>query len=606
MKMRIPLLSLSLVGSALFAGLGLTAADLPTEAVQWQAVTLTFDGPEASEDGSPNPFRDYRMSVTFSQPASGRRVVVPGFFAVDGDAGESSAKSGDQWRVRFTPPGPGAWTWEASFRQGKDVAISRDESAGQGVSFNGQTGSLDVAPAPSDAPGFQAKGFLQPNGTHYLRFSNGDRFLKGGADSPENFLGYFEFDDTFDTEAHGEVATDRGKFIHKYEPHAKDWKSGDPTWKGGKGKNIIGAINYLASKGMNSVYFLTYNLDGGDGKDTWMWTAPDVRDRFDVSKLAQWEVVFDHMEKKGVMMHVIIQETENDENLGGGPGLNPERALYLRELVARFGHHLAIVWNLGEENDTPRPDRRDIARYIHDLDPGKHAVTVHTHNRRARRAYTGIIGLPEFHATSIQGLMADANAETISLRARSAASGNPWAIFHDEQTPASTGVMPDKDDPRHDKPRTEELWGNLMGGGSGVEWYFGYAYDHMDINAEDWRSRDAMWDQTRYALEFFHKHLRFWEMWPANEVAEREGTFVFAKEGDVYAVYLPDGGKTRLHLAAGEYTIEWFDPRKGGDLQKDKNGVLEVREGKMRDDASVQIEPPHHPSQDWVALIRRR
>ncbi|MEZ5397232.1 MAG: hypothetical protein R2724_31255 [Bryobacterales bacterium] len=41
-----------------------------------------------------------------------------------------------------------------------------------------------------------------------------------------------------------------------------------------------------------------------------------------------------------------------------------------------------------------------------------------------------------------------------------------------------------------------------MGGGAGVEWYFGHQYPHMDINMEDWRSRDRMWDQTRYALEF--------------------------------------------------------------------------------------------------------
>ena len=44
------------------------------------------------------------------------------------------------------------------------------------------------------------------------------------------------------------MATDKGAFIHKYEPHARDWDSGDPTWQGDKGKNIIGAVNYLASK----------------------------------------------------------------------------------------------------------------------------------------------------------------------------------------------------------------------------------------------------------------------------------------------------------------------------------------------------------------------
>jgi len=75
------------------------------------------------------------------------------------------------------------------------------------------------------------------------------------------------------------------KFIHHYQPHIRDHRPGDPTWKDGKGKGMIGALNYLASKGMNSVYFIPYNIDGGDGKDVWPWTSPKQRYRFDCSKL---------------------------------------------------------------------------------------------------------------------------------------------------------------------------------------------------------------------------------------------------------------------------------------------------------------------------------
>ena len=577
----------------------------PSRAVRWQTVTVTFDGPESSEGGTPNPFLDYRMSVRFTHEASGYASASAGFFAADGNAAETSAKSGNKWRVRFTPPKPGRWLWSASFRAGGNIALGTAASPGEPAAFDGESGSLEVAEAPGNAPGFSGKGFLRHVGGHYLRFQNGEYFLKGGADSPENFLGYFEFDDTFDTAVHEGVATDTKTFLHKFEPHAGDWKPGDPTWKGGKGKNIIGALNYLASEGMNSVYFLTYNLDGGDGKETWMWTSPDVRDRFDVSKLAQWEIVFSHMERLGIMMHVITQETENDFALGDGPGLHDIRKVYLRELVARFSHHLAIVWNLGEENDTPDRDRLEIAAYIRGLDPNDHPVTVHTHNTRSRRSYTGILGAEEFEATSIQGLMEESNGEAIGLRARSAASGQPWAIFHDEQTPASVGVMPDAEDPLHDKPRKHALWGNLMGGGSGVEWYFGYAYDHMDLNCEDWRSRDTMWDQTRFALEFFQKHIPFWEMWPANDLTSNEAAYVFAKEGEIYAVYIPEGNRTQLTLGAGEYTLQWYDPRNGGPLQTGRNETLTVGDASMRNEASIQITPPHHPGKDWVALIKR-
>ncbi len=576
----------------------------PENPVRWQPVTLTFDGPESSEDATPNPFLDYRLSVSFAHQASGESRVVSGFFAADGDAAESSATAGNKWRARFTPPLAGEWVWRAEFRSGPGVAIS--DASGESAAFDGDSGAIAVGAAPADAPGFAAKGFLTPSDGHYLRFGNGDRFLKGGADSPENFLGYFEFDGTADTAAHGGVSTDTGSFLHRYEPHARDWKQGDPTWQGGKGKNIIGALNYLASKGMNSVYFMTYNLDGGDGKDTWIWTAPDVRDRMDVSKLAQWDIVFSHMERLGIAMHLVIQETENDEELGGSPALHDIRKLYLRELAARFGHHLAIVWNLGEENDTPHADRLAIAGYIRSVDPNNHAITVHTHNTRSLRTYTSLIGSSLFSATSIQGRMEDSNHEAVMLRMRSAAAGVPWAIFHDEQTPASVGVVPDADDPRHDKPRKHALWGNLMGGGSGVEWYFGYQYAHMDLNCEDWRSRDTMWDQTRYALEFFQEHLPFWEMWPANDLVVGEKTFVFAKEGQIYAAYLPEAsGRTQINVAPGKYRLRWYDPRNGGDLQAGASPTVEVGEMLMRDDGRVQLSPPSHPGQDWVALLEK-
>ena len=42
--------------------------------------------------------------------------------------------------------------------------------------------------------------------------------------------------------------------------------------------------------------------------------------------------------------------------------LGVERKLYCRELVARFGHALALNWNLGEENSQTQPQRRAMAR----------------------------------------------------------------------------------------------------------------------------------------------------------------------------------------------------------------------------------------------------
>jgi hypothetical protein len=351
---------------------------------------------------------------------------------------------------------------------------------------------------------------------------------------------------------------------------------------------------------MNSVYFLTYNVDTGDGKDTWPWTGPEVRDRFDVSKLDQWEIVFSHMDRLGLMMHVILHETENDLKLGGSGGLNPVRRLYLRELISRFAHHPALVWNLGEENNMSTPDRKAIAAYIRALDPYRHPITVHTHVNTAAKDYAGILGDPNFETTSIQGDMRNYHADALLFRDLSARAGRKWVVFGDEQPHADSGVLPDADDPDHDIPRIEALWGNLMGGGAGVEWYFGYKYAHMDLNCEDWRSRDRMWDQTRHALEFFRRHLPFWEMTPQSVRSEPSTARVLAKAGEVYAVQLPKGGPAALELAPGTYTVQWYDPRSGGALST--GSVSTVAGGGMASLGS----PPLDAGKDWVALVKRR
>ncbi len=571
------------------------------ELKQWHKVTLTFDGPETEEQAQINPFLDYRMIITFSKGE--KSYTAHGYFTADGDAANTGATSGNKWRAHFVPPETGKWNWSVSFRKGSNIAVDEEHKSGEVCFFDGQKGSFDIGPTDKKNPDFRSKGILEYTGEHYLQFAHTkEYFLKGGADSPENFLAFKEIDNTYDADAGSGSYEHIGGFIHEYEAHIKDWKPGDPIWKDGKGKGIIGALNYLSDKGMNSVYFLTYNMDGGDGRDTWMWIDESERSRFDCSKLDQWEIIFEHMDKKGLMLHVVTQETENDHNLGGSAGLNMIRKLYYRELIARFGHHMALIWNLGEENNTPDEDRKEIAAFIRSLDPYDHPITVHTHHKAALTFYDGILGDANFEATSIQSSMESYHNEAIVLRQRSAVAGRKWVIFGDEQGPASHGILPDEDDPGHDIPRKYGLWGNLMGGGSGVEWYFGHQYAHMDINCEDWRSRDIMWDQTQIALNFFNKYLPFRKMIPSDHLISSSDNYCFALEGEIYAVYLLKGGATQLNLenTNSEFDIKWYNPRSGGDLI---SGDREIVTGGKR----IQLgPPPEDQDKDWVLLIKKK
>ena len=567
------------------------------ELKKWHKVTVTFTGPDTSENAKSNPFRDYRLNVTFVKGK--KRYVVPGYYAADGSAAQSGAAAGNKWRVHFVPSEEGRWSYTASFRTGPDIAISKEQKAGKPTTFDGAKGTFTVGPTDKTGRDHRAKGLLKYVGKRYLQFAEtGEYFLKGGADSPENFLAYADFDGTFDTgelKRKGEAAG--GKFLHRYAPHVRDFAPGDPTWKNGKGKGIIGALNYLTGKGMNSVYFIPYNIDGGDGKDVWPWTGPKERLRFDCSKLDQWEIVFSHMDKLGLMLHIITQEQENDQGLDGGE-LGPQRKLYYREIIARFGHHLALVWNLGEENTNTAPQRKAFARYIKDLDPYDHPVVMHTFPGKYDQAYTPLLGYKYFEGPSLQ--TNKTHSETVKWIDRSASAGRQWFVCLDEIGPAHTGVKPDKDDYRHDEVRKKHLWGNLMAGGAGVEWYFGYKFPNNDLNCEDWRSREHMWDLTRYALEFFQRHLPFTEMHHHDELTSVKGDYCFAKPSQIYAIYLPSGGTTKLDVGGSSvtFTVRWYNPRTGGPLQR---GSVTVIAGP----GPVGIGyPPGDSDKDWVALIK--
>jgi len=596
--MRMRLIIISLVIFVVCPGaLAKGKVKITGELKAWHKVTLTFDGPKTSEDATPNPFLDYRLNVFFTK--GDECYIVPGYYAADGNAGQSSAADGNKWRVHFAPDCSGRWTYIVSFRAAPNIAISTEPGAGSPVSFDGLTGTIDVAVTDKRGRDFRGKGMLKYVGERYLQFAEtGEYFIKAGADSPENFLAYFEFDGTYDTgglkregEAKGE------KFLHRYGPHEKDWRLGDPTWKDGKGKNIIGALNYLASKGMNSVYFVTYNVDGGDGKDVWPWIRPDEKLRFDCSKLDQWEIVFSHMDKLGLMLHVVTQEQENDQGLDGG-GLGIQRKLYYRELIARFGHHPGLVWNLGEENTNTDSQRKAFASFFKSNDPYRHPVVVHTFPKKYDEVYNPLLGYTDFDGASLQMNRTGSrtHSETIKWVERSALHKHKWFVCLDEFGEGSNGVKPDADDPEHDEPRKNCLWGNLMAGGAGCEWYFGYKFPHNDLNCEDWRSRDRMWDLTRYALEFFHNYLPFNQMSPDDSLVS--AGWCLAKPGEIYAVYLPDGGTTNLNLAVGSYTVQWYNPRTGSKLQK--GSVTKVTGPGM-----VSLgNPPAEGGKDWAILCK--
>ena len=573
---------------------------------QWHTITLPFEGVHVTESGDDNPFLNYRLSVTFEHAEE--RFQVRGFYAADGNSAETSAKAGNIWQVRFTPNKIGKWTYSARFQRGDGIALKEDEIAATAIDLTNASGAFEVIPSDKTGADFRAQGRLV-NEKGYFRFQNSGKYwIKGGADSPENLLAFEDFDDTYriqSADEEGEAKTN--DTIHAYQPHLKDWREGDPSWKNGKGKGLIGAMNYLASKEMNVAYFLTMNING-DGKDVWPYASPEDFTRFDVSKLAQWEIVFQHMQSKGILLHMVLQETENETMLDAGD-TGPMRQLYFREMMARYGHHLGMNFNLGEENGyaefTPisqnDAQRKSMTDFLTKIDPYNHPILLHTHSHEPYRAYIldSIVGFKNLDGLSLQVDKREGAAEVLSTwKAKARESGHDWMITMDEIGMWHTGAQADAITPNHDSLRKYVLWGTLLSGAAGVEWYFGARNEYHDLNTEDWRSRDRLWELTGYALNFFQEHLPYWEMQPDHQRINTKDAYCLRKTDSVYAIYLPDSNVHTVNLSDTQqkYTVQWFDPLKGGKLLK---GSIEHVVG----GTAVSLGNPPSGQQDWVVLL---
>jgi hypothetical protein len=597
------------------------------EMKQWHKVTLSLRGPWANEsDQQPNPFVDFCFQVKFTHESGTPRYVVPGYFAADGQAAESGASAGNVWRVHFAPDKTGEWNYETTFLAGADVALAPDAAARRLPGLDGQTGSFVIGASDKSYPDFRARGRLEYVGRHHLRFAGTGRyFLKAGPDAPETLLAYQDFD--------GTKAHKKNVRLKSWEPHVRDWQEGDPVWKNNQGKGLVGALNYLASKGVNTFSFLPYNA-GGDGDNVWPFIARDDKLHYDCSKLDQWAIIFDHATSLGLHLHFKLQENEMDDNRLGHAAkrgqvpesldsgrLGRERKLYCRELVARFSHELALNWNIGEENTQSTDEVRAMAAYLRTVDPYRHPVVIHTFPDQQEKVYRPLLGnQSQLTGFSLQNHWSAVHRLTLQWIQESAAAGRPWVVANDEQNPASMGVPPDpgyqgfrgfaKDGSKEyslDDIRKMTLWGNLMAGGAGVEYYFGYQLPENDLLCEDFRSRDRSWDYCRIALDFFREHeIPFWEMVGADHLVGNpqhdNSRFCFAKSGRLYLVYLPHGGTASLDLGGtdGTFQILWFNPRTGGSPAA--GSVTNVPAG-----TTVSLgSPPRDVDQDWLAIVRRQ
>ncbi|WP_339923449.1 DUF5060 domain-containing protein [uncultured Cyclobacterium sp.] len=552
----------------------------------YQKMTFSWEGPELKE--AETTFLNYRMEMYFTDPDGGR-IVVPGYFAADGDAGETGAESGNTWRAHLLPLKEGEWKYEVSFLEGDKIALASENTEGSSLAFDGEKGSFTVTAADESQTGFLGKGKLQYIGEHFLQFTNGDYFFKMGANAPEVLLQYKDFDGT---------AADRA-----YKDHIADWKEGDLLWQGEKGKGIVGVINYLKGQGINTHYFLLMNAYG-DGKTAFPWKGKDNYYEYDVSKLDQWQYLFDYMMQEGIMTQFVLSEQENQsyfEHKEGGDFAD-SRKLFYRELAARFGYLNAVTWNIGEENGWEKDptygksittdQRKQFAAYLSDLLPYDELIVVHNGPSNTDAIFEDLLGDPSYSGISFQGNYQDVNhgyGRILHWRNESAAAGHPWVVTYDE--PYTSPEYPDLD-----VWRKHSLWASLMAGAAGMEVYIGKG---EDLVIQDYRKYQPYYEIMNHAKNFFTESgIPYQQLNPMP--TEDNNSWVLSVDEEVFVVYLREGGEGELNLPSEMFEIHWFNPRSG---EWSQNEALKNVSGEEK---TALGKAPSQPDLDWVVLLKKK
>lgn len=476
---------------------------------KWSKVEIVFTGPDSiGMSSAANPFT-IEVDVTFSGP-NGESFIVPAFYDGDG-AGDLD---GNVWKVRFSPNAIGQWSFTSN--------SAESLLAGYTGSFTVIKPERCLDPDPKLLPDFNCVGRLQYVGDYYLKFSEGPYWLKGGADEPEDFL-------------------------------APEQTVGFATKQA--------AVDFLAEHSVNSMYIMLHNIDG-DRRNVWPWVgksqseARKNNEYFDVAKLAEWEEIFSYIQERGIVLHLVLEDDS--------AWVDFNRELFYREMIARFGHHNGLYWNIAEEyqeNHTP-DEVKSFAQLIRDLDPYDQPITVH--QAQDPLNWLPFVGDPNIDLTSLQTVIGPQNATTIEWRQRVRDGGRVIPVALDE---IGQIAVDQRDLSRH------IVWSVYLGGGN-------YELFTLLIPGEtgDPNQRNSDTEPVRLGFRDFVDHFddmtrarelvacyAFWEMQPMNELLTSGQGYVFAKSGENYIVYLPEGGSIELDLTAAAKTFNalWFNPRDG-------------------------------------------
>jgi hypothetical protein len=618
---------------------------------QWETITLALRGPPNSNNdssASSNPRMDNRLDVTWAPEGSRSSLTVPGYLATTSTSTSSNTTNnstttnpetdGSVWLVHVTLESAGTWHWEASFRTGPNVAIRSMDNTDANIDTDTDTstsgwgdritGSIVVAQsahedefASESAPGetFWELGKLEYVGAHHALFARGHGrwFLQSGVDLGSTLLRWLDYGtDDYPTESSttttslppGSAWLTRHQASFPVSHHA-------PSWTHEMGNQAMGLLEYLARHGVNAIRLNVWDDTDASTSHQFLFAADQDPNSIRVSQLARWQVALEYAQRLGLALQIQLHGSDGPENESPDVTTEQRRKLYYRELVARYGHHLALSWHLGPAGPTSESRANDLRS----IDAYQHTIVVDSTTTERDLPTRNLLGVDTVDSVVVPtptrslALTNTVVRDVTTWRDLSRARKHHW-IVHTQHAYTPSASLPPQvrlrdDDEYVQNIRRNVVWGNLLAGGAGVEYGLREA---IAVNGADMLvDLERIWLYTRLALDFLQNltpRIPFWYMVNENfrVASSTAGALCLAQpRGDVMVLYFPKGGTARVHLPKGDdgtsYTIQWYDPRVGGELQTGSIASVQTV-------ASTKVSlgtAPSVPHQDWVVLLRR-
>jgi hypothetical protein len=347
-------------------------------------------------------------------------------------------------------------------------------------------------------------GILRYVGGYYLKFLDGPYWLKTGVDDPEEFLGETVF---------------------------------------GGWEQKRAAVDYLASRSVNSMYLCLLDYPGDSGL-VFPWLNVNDQSHVDLDKMKRWDAMLTYIQSRQIVLNLVLEDD--------GALIPTDRESYYRNIVARFGYHPGLIWNLREEyNERYSPEQAiEYALLLKEIDPYHHPIALHNVNTPIE----WFLHSDAFCVTSIQTdkpsaslLPGQFNLWAQQWRQESGAAGRPIVISYDE-----TGKISSSD---KDRSYARKMAWSLVLAGAQFELHTWPLSSYQEF--------ENLWSDVS-RLNNFMQRLHFWEMHPRNDLVSANA-MAFAKAGTELVAYSTDGTAITVNLSSfiGEVACEWYDPRTG-------------------------------------------